>query len=155
MTFKLTSSAFGDQGTIPTIYTCDGRDISPPLSWSDAPGGAQGYALIVEDPDAPHGTFDHWIVYNMPGTETGLREAMPSSDRLENGALQGRNSFGNIGYGGPCPPGGTHRYFFRLFALDAAILDIPTEATKERLIEAMRPHVLAEAQLMGRYTRQK
>lgn len=155
MTFKLTSSAFDDQGTIPTIYTCDGRDISPPLSWSDAPGGAQGYALIVEDPDAPHGTFDHWIVYNMPGTETGLREAMPSSDRLENGALQGRNSFGNIGYGGPCPPGGTHRYFFRLFALDAAILDIPTEATKERLIEAMRPHVLAEAQLMGRYTRQK
>jgi Raf kinase inhibitor-like YbhB/YbcL family protein len=155
MTFQLTSSAFDNEGTIPTTYTCDGRNISPPLSWSGAPDGTQGYALLVEDPDAPHGTFDHWFVYNMPGAETGLREAIPASDRLENGALQGRNSFGKIGYGGPCPPGGTHRYFFRLFALDTALLDIPTEAIKERVVDAMRPHILAEAQLMGRYSRQK
>ncbi len=155
MTFQLTSSAFDNEGTIPTTYTCAGRNISPPLFWSGAPDGTQGYALLVEDPDAPHGTFDHWVVYNMPGAETGLREAIPASDRLENGALQGRNSFGKIGYGGPCPPGGTHRYFFRLFALDTALLDIPTEAIKERVVDAMRPHILAEAQLMGRYSRQK
>jgi Raf kinase inhibitor-like YbhB/YbcL family protein len=153
MTLKLTSTAFEEGGMIPAEYTCDGPNISPPLAWSGVPDGAKTLALIADDPDAPRGTWVHWVVYQIPPTEKGLPENVPARDTLDNGARQGTNDFKKTAYGGPCPPSGTHRYFFKLYALDAD-LNLPPGATKDQLLKAMDTHTLAEGQLMGRYKRQ-
>jgi len=149
---KLESSAFGTEGTIPIKYSCDGEDVSPPLSWQGAPEGTQSLALICDDPDAPGMTFVHWLIYNIPAEGQQLPENVPNRERLESGALQGENNFGKVGYGGPCPPGGTHRYFFRLYALDG-MLDLGAGISRDRLERAMEGHILAQAELMGRYSR--
>ncbi len=157
MTLTLTSSAFDAGGPIPPIYTCDGRDISPPLAWSGVPEASRSLALICDDPDAPRGTWTHWVLYDLPADVTQLQEGIPPHEQVvlrPGGAAahQGRNDFGKVGYGGPCPPGGTHRYFFRLYALDDRP-EMGSGATKEGLIGAMEGHVLAEGRLMGTYSR--
>jgi len=149
---KLISSAFKEGEMIPSKYTCDGPDVSPPLEWSDAPAGTKSFALISDDPDAPVGTWVHWVIFNIPANEHKLEENVPKTEVLKNGARQGKNDFGRLGYGGPCPPGGTHRYFFKLYALDRE-LDLRPGATKRDLLKAMEGHVLAEAYLMGKYKR--
>lgn len=153
LTLNLNSTAFEEGGMIPAQYTCDGQNISPPLAWSGVPEGTKTLALICDDPDAPRGTWVHWVAFQIPAAEKGLPENIPARETLDNGARQGKNDFKNTGYGGPCPPNGTHRYFFKLYALDAA-LDLPPGATKDQLLKATEGHVLAEGQLMGRYTRQ-
>ena len=154
MELKITSSAFDEGGMIPKKYTCDAENVSPPLAWSGAPSGTKSFALICDDPDAPAGTWVHWVVYNIPAGEKGLNEAVPQNKKLENGTMQGISDFGKPGYGGPCPPGGTHRYFFKLYALDIA-LKIQSDFTKDSLLDAMKGHLLAEGQLMGKYTRSR
>ena len=149
---KLTSSAFTEGAMIPAKYSCDGQDISPPLAWMDLPGGAKSLALICDDPDAPVGTWVHWVAFNLPPDMTGLPEAVPADKSLAGGGVQGTNSWRRIGYGGPCPPSGTHRYFFKLYALDN-VLSLASNATAKDLQAAMKGHILAEAQLMGRYKR--
>jgi hypothetical protein len=153
MAFELTSSAFSAEGTIPDRYTCEGANVSPTLRWSHAPEGTQGFALVCEDPDAPGGTFTHWLIYDIPPAREELPEDVPAEPTLSWGAAQGRNDFGNVGYGGPCPPAGeTHRYFFRLYALDQA-LDLPPGASRSQLLSAIEEHALARTGLMGRYGR--
>ncbi|GAB4338859.1 MAG: YbhB/YbcL family Raf kinase inhibitor-like protein [Calditrichia bacterium] len=154
MSFTLTSPAFQEGGSIPSLYTCDGKDISPALKWENPPEGTVAYALICDDPDAPVGTWVHWVIYNIPGNYRELPEAMPTDARLKEGILHGKNSWNRFGYGGPCPPGGTHRYFFKLYALDSP-LQAKEGLTKEKLLELMKGHILGECQLMGRYARQK
>jgi hypothetical protein len=152
--FELTSTAFEQGETIPTKYTCDGQDISPALSWRDPPEGTQSFALIVDDPDAPIGTWVHWVLFNIPADERSLPEDMPAQDQLSNGSLHGQNSWKRREYGGPCPPSGsTHRYVFKLYALDTS-LDKAAGARKKELLKAMEGHVLAEAELTGQYSRQ-
>ena len=151
----VTSSAFEHEGMIPSKYTCDGDDISPALSWEDAPKDTKGFVLISDDPDAPMGTWVHWVVYTIPTIATQLPEAVAKKEVLDNGTKQGVSSFRDIGYGGPCPPSGTHRYFFKVYAVDT-ILDInPKDATKDKVLEAIEGHVLAYGELMGKYHRQK
>lgn len=153
MSIEITSTAFKAGQSIPKPYTGDGADQSPPLQWSEAPAGAKSIALICDDPDAPRGTWVHWVLFNLPAQARDLEEAVPTTETLANGAKQGKNDFGNIGYGGPAPPRGkAHRYFFKLYALDVA-LDLPSGATKAQLEAAMKGHVLAEGQLMGTYQR--
>jgi Raf kinase inhibitor-like YbhB/YbcL family protein len=152
MAFKLESTAFADQGFIPAKYTCDGANVSPPLAWSNVPEGAQSYAIIFDDPDAPAKTWVHWVLYNIPGNIQELGESIPSQKTLENGAMHGTNDFKNYGYGGPCPPGGTHGYHLKLYALDI-LLDIGPGATKQQLIDAMNGHILEKAELVGKYQR--
>jgi Raf kinase inhibitor-like YbhB/YbcL family protein len=152
MAFQLTSTAFKHGETIPRKYSCDGQDISPPLAWGDPPQGTQSFALIMDDPDAPAGVWVHWVLYNLPAGSRGLPEAVPPDAQLADGSRQGKNSWGRVGYGGPCPPRGTHRYFFKLYALDRA-LDLAAGATKEQLLKAMEGHILAQTELMGKYTR--
>jgi len=149
---KITSSAFKNDGLIPSKYTCDGEDISPPLQW-EAPQGAKSIALICDDPDAPMGTFVHWVLFNLPADVKELAEKVPVSRTLPNGAAHGITDFGRIGYGGPCPPSGTHRYFFKIYALDTK-LDLPAGAHKSQLLKAMEGHILAQGQLVGKYKRQ-
>lgn len=149
---EIKSPAFKEGELIPSKYTCDGPDISPPLEWSDAPAGTRSFALISDDPDAPVGTWVHWVIFNIPANVNRLDEDIPKKDVLSNGARQGRNDFGRFGYGGPCPPGGTHRYYFKLYALDKE-LDLKAGSTKRDLLKAMEGHVLAEAYLMGKYKR--
>jgi Raf kinase inhibitor-like YbhB/YbcL family protein len=149
---NLTSSAFTHGAMIPKKYTCDGRDISPPLSWSDPPEKTESFALIMDDPDAPMGTWVHWVIYNIPATARSLSEGVPTDAELPDGSRQGRNSWHRIGYGGPCPPSGTHRYFFKLYALDTK-LNLASGVTKEGLLQAMAGHIVAQAELMGRYSR--
>ena len=150
MAIQLKSNAFAEGGLIPSRYTCDGADISPPLTWSELPAGAKSLALICDDPDAPGGIWVHWVAFDLPVTLTGLPEGVAPTPDLSQGGRQGRNSFGHFGYGGPCPPSGTHRYFFRIYALDA-FLDLPSGIAKDRLLRAMSGHILGEAELMGRY----
>jgi hypothetical protein len=151
--FVLTSPAFSDGERIPDRYTCVGEDVSPPLRWEGVPEGTKSFALVVEDPDAPGGTFIHWVLYNLPATISELAEGVPRTERLASGALQGVNDFGVVGYRGPCPPpGAPHRYFFILRALDVE-LDLKPGATKAQLERASQGHVLAEAELMGKYSR--
>ena len=138
---------------IPTEYTCDGADISPPLTFGDIPEDAQSLVLIVDDPDAPAGTWVHWVLYNIPAITPGLPPDVPPDETLAFGACQGMTNFGSTGYGGPCPPDGTHRYFFKVYAIDSD-LGFPDPPTKADLEEAMAGHILAEGQLMGKYTRQ-
>jgi len=152
MEIKVKSEAFEEGGMIPKKYTCDGEDASPPLSWTGVPEGTKALALICDDPDAPVGTWVHWVIFNIPPDTTGLSENIPPERVLESGARQGRNDFGNIGYGGPCPPRGTHRYYFKLYALDKKV-DLEPGATKDELLKAMEGHILAEGRLMGRYKR--
>lgn len=149
---EITSPAFKSGGMIPQKYTCDGDDASPPLEWRDAPNDTRSVALICDDPDAPMGTWVHLVVYDLPAHVTKLAEGLPADRQLENGGKQGTTSARSFGYHGPCPPSGIHRYFFKLYALDAPT-DLPPGATKERLLAAMKGHILAEAELMGRYKR--
>jgi Raf kinase inhibitor-like YbhB/YbcL family protein len=154
MNLKIYSSAFEDGGMIPSKYTCDGADISPPLAWSGLPEGTKSIAIINDDPDAPMGTWVHWVIYNIPPTAQGLAEDIKRVEKLPDGTLQGKNSWGRIGYGGPCPPGGTHRYFFKIYALDK-MLNLKPGATKEELLTAMKGHILAQAQFYGKYSRKR
>jgi Raf kinase inhibitor-like YbhB/YbcL family protein len=152
-TMELTSTAFPEAGTIPEQYTGDGQDISPPLEWKDAPEQTKSYALICDDPDAPRGTWVHWVLFNLPATQHELAAGLPVRGQLSDGAKQGKNDFGKIGYGGPAPPRGKpHRYFFKLYAVDT-IVDLPEGATKQHLEQALKGHILAQGQLMGKYAR--
>ncbi len=154
MPLTLTSIAFAHNGEIPPPYTCDGRNISPPLAWSGAPAGTKSFVLIVDDPDAPDPkaprmTWVHWLLYNLPPACSGLPEGV---QQLPKGALEGINDWRRAGYGGPCPPVGRHRYFHKLYALDAVLPDLKRPA-KTRLEQAMKGHVLAQAELVGTYSR--
>lgn len=153
MAITVASTAFEEGGMIPKQYTCDGADISPPLSWSDVPKEAKSLALISDDPDAPAGTWVHWVLFNIPPGATGLPENVPPDETLTDGTQQGMTDFRRLGYGGPCPPGGTHRYYFKLYALDT-MFDQAGRMTKADLLSAMKGHILAEGQLMGKYQRQ-
>jgi Raf kinase inhibitor-like YbhB/YbcL family protein len=153
MTMTLTSNAFTEGQPIPAQYTGDGRNGSPPLKWADPPADTQNFALICEDPDAPRGTWTHWVLFNLPPESRDLREGVPPEGTLADGAMQGKNDFGNLGYGGPAPPRGKpHRYFFKLYALDRR-LDLRPGATRSQVLAAMAGHVLAESHLMGSYKR--
>jgi Raf kinase inhibitor-like YbhB/YbcL family protein len=153
MTIQITSSAFTEGQPIPRKHTCDGPDVSPPLAWIGIREGAKSLALVCDDPDAPMGTWVHWVLFNLPADSTSLAENVPKTGRLENGAKQGMNDFRRLGYGGPCPPPGKpHRYFFKFYALDT-VLDLKEGASKKDLEKAMRGHVLAEARLVGTYGR--
>ena len=156
MAFILTSAAFKDGAPIPAKYTCDGVDVSPPLAWSGAPAGTRSVALIADDPDAPGGTWVHWVLYNLPAEVSDLPENIAKVESLDlGGARQGRNDFRRPGYGGPCPPPGpAHRYFFKLYALDMR-LELKAGAQKKDVEAAMEGHVLGSAQLMGTYARQR
>lgn len=149
---EILSSAFKPGESIPSIYTCDNIDVSPELTWSGVPSGTKSFALICDDPDAPSGTYVHWVLFNLPADVRELSENISKNDILPNGTRQGKNDFGKIGYGGPCPPGGTHRYYFKLYALDTVLNEKPG-ITKKELVKAIETHVLEEAQLMGRYKR--
>lgn len=150
---ELRSEAFTQDGTIPRVYTRDGEDRSPPLTWSDLPRDAESLALIVEDPDAPRGTFTHWLMWDIPITNERLPEGVVHAGDFNDGRRQGDNDFDERGYSGPQPPKGqTHRYVFRLFALDQR-LQVEEGATKEQLLRAMEGHVLDRAELVGRYRR--
>jgi Raf kinase inhibitor-like YbhB/YbcL family protein len=150
---ELTSTAFTNGAAIPAKYTCDARNVSPPLKWSGVPAGAKSLVLIVDDPDAPAGVWVHWVLYDLPASVTELAEDLPKSQFLAHGARQGLNDFKHLGYGGPCPPPGKpHRYFFKLYALDSA-LDLKPGLKKKDLEAAMEKHILAQGQLMGTYQR--
>jgi Raf kinase inhibitor-like YbhB/YbcL family protein len=153
VTIQVTSPVLKEGETIPAKYTCEGDDLSPPLGWSQVPEGTKSLALICEDPDAPRGMWVHWVVYGLPPDSTSLPEAVPPDSVLASHAKQGENSWGRIGYGGPCPPPGpAHRYFFKLYALDTE-LTLQPGATRKDLLKAMEGHIVAEGQLMGRYKR--
>lgn len=152
MPFEITSAAFTPGDPIPRKYTCDSEDISPPLQWSDPPRDTHSFALIADDPDAPIGTWVHWVLYNLPAEARALPQAVPPDADLADGSRHGNNSWGKLGYGGPCPPGGTHRYFFKLYALDT-VLDLVAGASKEHLLKAMEGHILGQTEVMGVYTR--
>jgi Raf kinase inhibitor-like YbhB/YbcL family protein len=149
---KLTSSAFKEGEAIPRGYTCNGANVSPPLEWTGMPKTAKTIAIIADDPDAPAGTWVHWVVYNLPAEGLGLIENTPQTETLNGGGLQGKNDFGKIGYGGPCPPSGTHRYFFKFYVLDSE-LPLKSGATKAEVEKAMEGHIAGQAQLMGTYHR--
>jgi Raf kinase inhibitor-like YbhB/YbcL family protein len=154
MAMTLKSPAFGAGKPIPKRLSCEGDDLSPPLSWSSAPGGVKSYALVCEDPDAPAGTWHHWGIYNIPGDHDSLPEGFPPDSEV-GGIRQAVTDFGRPGYGGPCPPRGhgTHHYYFRLYALDVAKLDLPLDADCEQVKAAAKRHAIEEAELMGTYSR--
>lgn len=153
MSIELTSTAFQQGMPIPRKYTADGEDKSPPLRWSEPPAETKSIALIVDDPDAPRGTWVHWLVFNLPAQTRELEEGVPPTPTLPSGAKQGKNDFGNLGYGGPAPPKGKpHRYFFKLYAL-GTVPDLAPGATKADLETAMKGHILDQGQLMGTYQR--
>lgn len=149
---KITSSSFKEGDLIPSKFTCDGENISPQMAWMDAPQGTKSFALIADDPDAPAGVWVHWVIYNIPPDTKELQEHTPKQKSIDNGALQGVNDFRKTGYDGPCPPGGTHRYYFKLYALDIS-LDKPAGLSKQELLDAMEGHILSQSQLMGKYKR--
>ncbi len=152
MTVPLSSTAFAPAKPIPAVYSCTGRSISPPLAWTGAPAVTASFALIMDDPDAPIGTFVHWVIFNIPANSKGLPEAIPPKNGLPDGSVQGRNGGGQVGYTGPCPPSGVHRYFFKLYALDAG-LDLTSDANKDQLLKAMQGHILAQGELMGTFSK--
>ncbi|MEQ8755280.1 MAG: YbhB/YbcL family Raf kinase inhibitor-like protein [Coleofasciculus sp. G1-WW12-02] len=149
---NLESQAFSANEMIPSQYTCDGEEISPELHWDAPPIGTQSLALIVDDPDAPGQTFVHWVVYDIPPETRQLSPGIPAQEPLAKGGTQGKNDFGNLGYGGPCPPSGIHRYFFKLYALNRT-LGLDAGVTKAQLQAAMSGHILANGELIGRYSR--
>ena len=158
MSLKISTSAFEHNETIPVQYTCDGKDISPPLSWSNVPDEAKSLALIVDDPDAPDPnapkmTYVHWVLYNLPPYESGLPEDVKKND-LPEGTLEGTNDWKRTGYGGPCPPIGRHRYFFKLYALDS-VLEGLQKPTKAELEQAMQGHIIDSAEMIGTYERSR
>ena len=151
--FKLQTPAFKPGSDLPRKFTCEGADASPALDWSGPPPSTQSFALIVDDPDAPGGAWVHWVVYDLPASARQLPEGVPQADDLPDGGRQGVNDFGKPGYGGPCPPPGKpHRYFFKLYALDKR-LDLGAGATKKAVEQAMKGHILARTELVGRYGR--
>jgi Raf kinase inhibitor-like YbhB/YbcL family protein len=153
MSIEVTSTAFRQGMTIPQQYTADGADHSPPLRWSEPPAGTKSIALICDDPDAPRGTWVHWVLFNLPSETRDLEEGVPTTATLGNGAKQGQNDFGNTGYGGPAPPKGeVHRYFFKLYAL-AVVMDLPPNSTQAELEAAMQGQILATGQAVGTYQR--
>lgn len=153
MSLTVTSSAFRANQTVPREHTCEGADRSPALAWSGAPAGTAAFAIVMDDPDAPRGTWVHWVLWNLPASEHALAPGVPPLERLENGASQGRNDFRRIGWGGPCPPPGpAHHYSFRVYALDAP-LELAAGASKASLERAMQGHVLAQGELVGTYAR--
>ncbi len=152
MKLGIKSIAFGEGDLIPKKYTCDGADVSPPLSWSQPPEGTKSMVLICDDPDAPMGTWVHWVLYGISPDILELSENLSDGKEVLGGAKHGVNDFRNYGYGGPCPPGGTHRYFFKLYAVDTEV-DLDPGATKDEVLGAIKGHVLAEGQLMGKYSR--
>ncbi len=153
MTLSLKSSAFNHEGDIPKKHTCSDADVSPALSWSEPPAGTRSFCLIMDDPDAPGRVWVHWVIYNIPAQARELGEGLPKDAQLKDGTRQGLNDFSRFGYGGPCPPpGGPHRYYFKLYALDTN-LSLQPRATKADAEKAMKGHILAQAQLMGRYKR--
>ena len=149
---RITSPAFSEGSPIPKQYSCDGENISPLLEWEGVPAGVESFALIVDDPDAPGKIFVHWVMYDIPGKSRSLQENYPKQEVDSDGSKQGVNSFGKTGYGGPCPPGGRHRYYFKLFALDTT-LDAEAGLSKREILSRIESHTLAEAQLMGTYSR--
>jgi Raf kinase inhibitor-like YbhB/YbcL family protein len=158
MSLTITSTAFAPEGAIPSLYTCEGKDISPPLAWSGAPAAAKSFALIVDDPDAPDPaapkmTWVHWVLYNIPPAASGLREGVQAS-ALPPGTREGVNDWGRTGYGGPCPPIGRHRYFHKLYALDTVLPDLK-RPNKAALEKAMQGHILAQAVLIGTYQKRR
>lgn len=148
----ISAEAFGAGGTIPAEYTCDGRNVSPALSWDGVPANAKNIALIMDDPDAPGRTFVHWVLFNIPAGTQKLNKGIPGNKTLSDGSAHGMTDFGRVGYGGPCPPGGTHRYYFKIYALDKK-LDLLAGASKKELEDAMAGHILAKGELMGKYGR--
>lgn len=151
-TLSLTSPAFSPGGAIPARHSRDGGDVSPPLHWGATPQETRSLAVICEDPDAGLAPWVHWLAFNIPAGSTKLDENLPKSAMLPGGAVQGRNDFGDVGYGGPQPPSGTHRYFFRLYAVDQS-LNLDSGATREDILRAIDGHVVGEAELMGTYRR--
>jgi len=149
---KLSSTAFQDNGLIPPKYTCDGDNVSPPLAWSGVPANAKSIALIVDDPDAPAKTWVQWVLFDVPIATSELAEAVPPQPSLSSGGKHGKNDFNKLGYGGPCPPSGTHRYFFKIYALDVET-GLQPGASKEDLMSAMEGHILKQGELMGTYKR--
>ena len=149
---KITSSSFKHEEMIPSKYTCDGQNISPPLSWTGAPEKTKSFALICDDPDAPVGLWVHWVFFDMPSSVNALPENVPRREEVAGLGKNGKNTSRRFGYDGPCPPDGMHRYYFKLYALDT-MLEMKAGMTKEALLSAMKGHVLEEAQLMGRYKR--
>lgn len=154
MAFQLSSPDFLNGQPIPRKFSCDGLDVSPRLSWENAPSGTASFTLIMHDPDAPAGDWVHWVLYNIPSKLTELSEGIPAEKTFPNGMMQGRNSWHQVRYGGPCPPGGIHHYFFELFALDS-LLKLEAGLERRDVMAAMQNHILAKAELMGTYTRNK
>ena len=152
MPLTIRSPVFHEGGSIPARYTCDGEDVSPPLEWSGVPKGTNTSALTCDDPDAPSGLWVHWVVFDLPPSVTGLPEGVPPTPEISGGGRQGKNDFRKIGYGGPCPPSGTHRYVFTLYALDSPS-GLPAGATRQDLLAAAKNHVLGQATLTGTYSR--
>jgi Raf kinase inhibitor-like YbhB/YbcL family protein len=154
MEIKIESRDFKEGESIPSKYTCEGLNISPQLSWTCETVGVKTYVLIVEDPDAPRGIFTHWIVYNIPSRVNSLMENSTPTKNVPDEILMGVNDFGRIGYGGPCPPSGSHRYFFRMYGLDTAV-HLDSGATKKEVTKKMEGHIIARGELMGTYQKQK
>lgn len=154
MNIKVESAAFNSMGAIPVKYSCDGEDVSPPLRWGDVPEGTKSIAIISDDPDAPVGTWVHWVCYDIPPDVDSIAENIPKAETLSCGGKQGITDFRRIGYGGPCPPGGTHRYFFKVYALDV-VLGLPAGKSKKEIETAMKGHILAQGELVGKYSRKR
>ncbi|HTX60900.1 MAG TPA: YbhB/YbcL family Raf kinase inhibitor-like protein [Methanobacterium sp.] len=152
MTIKITSPVFNEGEPIPARYSCNNVNVSPPLEFKDIPENTVSIAVILEDPDAPGGLFTHWIIFNLPADTNGLSEHIMPRELMDDGSKHGMNSFGLVGYGGPCPPSGTHRYFFRVYALDVK-LDLPPLVEREELLRAFEGHILDQGELMGVFTR--
>jgi Raf kinase inhibitor-like YbhB/YbcL family protein len=153
--FALASAAFRDGERVPVRHTCDGEDLSPSLAWTGVPVETRSFALICDDPDAPRGTWVHWLIWNLPADTAELKEGVPPTPELKSGARQGLNDGSKVGYGGPCPPPGKpHRYFFRLYALDT-MLNLPTGVRRAELDAAIGGHILSQAAVMGTYERRK
>jgi Raf kinase inhibitor-like YbhB/YbcL family protein len=152
MVLELRSSVFNHEGSIPDRYTCRGEDVSPPLQWTDPPEETVSFALLMSDLDTPLGVLSHWVLYNIPCEMRSLPEAIPHQETLTNGSLQGRNGTRKLGYMGPCPPFGNHRYVFDLYALDKMI-EPHSKMTKRRLLQAMENHILGQTRLMGHYSK--
>jgi hypothetical protein len=153
MPLELKSPDFSSGEIIPRQFTCDGADMSPALEWNDPPAATKSFALVADDPDAPVGTWVHWVLFNLPATARSLAENAPKKEQMADGSLQGRNDFGKIGYGGPCPPPGKpHRYFFKLYAVDTK-LNLKPGAPKKDVERAIQGHILAQGEWMGRYAR--
>ena len=150
---KLTSDAFASGESIPAKYTCDGAGVSPPLRWQQVPSEAEAFVLICDDPDAPRSPFTHWVLYDIPADVTQLEEGVPNNNRLTWGGVQGRNSSGDVGYTGPCPPqGAAHHYYFRLYALDEA-LGLSAGAARQQVLDRIEGHILDNTELLGLYAR--